>query len=52
MVVIQSERTHLKKDLQTMQYNNIENGLRGRDEIVALAQRLSRLDIRLKAPTA
>jgi ADP-ribosylglycohydrolase len=27
-------------------YDNIENGVRGRDEIVALARRLARLDVR------
>ena len=30
-------------------YDNIENGTRGRDEIVALARRLSQLDIRVQA---
>jgi len=30
-------------------YNNIENGTHGRDEIVGLARRLAKLDIRSQA---
>ena len=36
----------------TQMYDNIENGARGRDEIVALARRLSQLDLRSNAEGA